>query len=311
MKYTKELKVGISVLLAAAILYLGIRFLKGSDVFSSSHHYYLKYPTTEALEVSHPVLIHGIVVGQVNRLQLMPESYFVEVRISVNGDINIPKGTIGELQSSSLLGGKSIALILSEERNNMHENEDTLKSRIKQGFGDLFSQPNTQKGIEKTIENLNLFVESLSTSGQLTIETLRRIDTIAFSVSRLLNTNQPHIEHSMQQFSQMSERLNRATLQMDSLMLDLRLGVQDLDLKSMGEVARGVNQSVSEAHLLLKSLRTGKGTLGKLVTDEKLYLQLNQTLKQLGDVLQHLEERPRDFLAPLGRRNPKTQKKKN
>ena len=152
MKYTKELKVGISVLLAVATLYLGVRYLKGSDVFSSSHHYYLKYPATEALEVSHPVLIHGIVVGQVDNLQLVPESYSVEVRINVSGDINIPRGTIGELQSSSLLGGKSIALILSEERNHLHEDEDTLKSRIKQGLGDLFTQPNTQKDLQKTIE---------------------------------------------------------------------------------------------------------------------------------------------------------------
>ena len=130
-------------------------------------------------------------------------------------------------------------------------------------------------------------------------------------MNRLLNTNQSHIEYSMQQFSQMSERLNRATLQMDSLMIDLRSGVQDLDLKSMGEVAYGVNQAVSEAHLLLKSLRAGEGTLGKLITDDQLYLQLNQTLKQLDNVLQHLDERPRDFLAPLGRRKPKSQQKKN
>ena len=310
MQHTRALRVGISVLSAAAVLYFGVRYLKGSDLLSSSYHYYLKYPSTQELEVSNPVLINGIVVGQVDRLELIPETYFVEVRISVEKDIGIPRGTIAELQNSSLLGGKSITLTLPNERIYMHEDEDTLKARIKHSIGDLFSQPETKNDMSKMISNLNMFVESLSTSGELTIETLHQLDTIAISMNKLINANQAHVEHSMRQFSQMSERLNHATLHMDSLILELRVAIKDIDPKSMGEVVRGANSSVSEARLLLKSLREGEGTLGQLITNDQLYVQLSETLKQLSDLLDHLDNRPRDFLAPLGRRDRKVQKKK-
>ena len=308
--YIKEIKVGATVLLTVVVLYVGVRYLKGMDVFSSSTHYYLRYPSTKALEVSNPVTINGIVVGQVSHMQLLAQSYAIEVEISVTNQVSLPKGTIGELRSNSILGGKSIALILPEETQGTHEDGDTLTSRTKGGVSDIFQQAETKEDLASSIHNLSLFIESLTASGRLAIHTLNQVDTIVVTLNRLIENNQSQIQYSMSQFSQMSARLNQASLQMDSLLVDARYSLKEINPQAVGQVVRGLDTSVQQVNALLKGLRAGKGSLGKFMVDDKLYLQLNETLAQLEGLAEHFNRSPKDFLSPLGRSEKRIKKQK-
>ena len=63
--FTKEVKIGISVLVTIAILIFGINYLKGINIFKASNYYYATYQNVNGLTVSAPVMLNGFKVGQV------------------------------------------------------------------------------------------------------------------------------------------------------------------------------------------------------------------------------------------------------
>ena len=64
----KELTIGGLVIVALAVLILGIDFLKGVNVFKASNYYYVEYTNVEGLAISAPVTLNGFKVGQVREI---------------------------------------------------------------------------------------------------------------------------------------------------------------------------------------------------------------------------------------------------
>ena len=111
MKISKEFKVGVLVVIAGAIFYLGFNFLKGVDFFSPTRTYFVDYENIDGLTVSNPVVINGMTVGRVKELQLIPGKE-TKIVVTLDVDDQIPVNTIttATLVSSDLLGGKMIVL---------------------------------------------------------------------------------------------------------------------------------------------------------------------------------------------------------
>ncbi|MBV5343098.1 MCE family protein, partial [bacterium] len=67
--FTREVKVGIMVTISIFVLYFGLNFLKGIDVFSPISTYYAVYNNIDGLVPSSPILIKGYKVGQVEEIK--------------------------------------------------------------------------------------------------------------------------------------------------------------------------------------------------------------------------------------------------
>ena len=55
----KELTIGALVIVALAVLFIGIDFLKGINVFKAANYYYVQYTNVEGLAISAPVNLNG------------------------------------------------------------------------------------------------------------------------------------------------------------------------------------------------------------------------------------------------------------
>jgi phospholipid/cholesterol/gamma-HCH transport system substrate-binding protein len=94
MFQSNELKVGFLALLAFLILYFGFNFLKGNDVFSSSRIYYVEYENVDGLMVSNQVMVNGIEVGKVKKVEIQPtKANKILVTLRFSQDIVIPDKT--------------------------------------------------------------------------------------------------------------------------------------------------------------------------------------------------------------------------
>lgn len=66
---SKEFVIGISVILAIAILFFGIEYLKGINMLNPANFYYVSCDNVSGLEVSASVQIDGYKVGQVREIR--------------------------------------------------------------------------------------------------------------------------------------------------------------------------------------------------------------------------------------------------
>ncbi len=58
-KFSKEVKIGIAFVVALFILYFGINFLKGINIFKPSNSYTVVFDDVTGLTLSSPVVLNG------------------------------------------------------------------------------------------------------------------------------------------------------------------------------------------------------------------------------------------------------------
>ena len=109
--FSKEALIAITVIISLCILYFGIEYLKGINLFKPANFYYAKFEKVDGLAVSAPVTINGFQVGQVREINYDYEKNDISVLLSLNKDLRIPKESNVKL-SVDMLGTAQLVLTL-------------------------------------------------------------------------------------------------------------------------------------------------------------------------------------------------------
>lgn len=142
LKISREFKVGLYFVLAVAVIYWGVNFLKGNDVFASGTIYYAVYNNTEGLTKAKAIQINGYQVGLVDEIYFHPDrSGRLIVKMRMAEEYPLAKNTVARIHSTGLLGEKSIQLMLGDSGSGMAQTGDTLRSDVE---GSLTEEVNRQ-----------------------------------------------------------------------------------------------------------------------------------------------------------------------
>ena len=71
-----------------AVLYWGVNFLKGENIFSNKQFFYAVYDNVNGLTISRPVTINGFKVGQVSNIDFNSENADLIVQVAIEEDIH-------------------------------------------------------------------------------------------------------------------------------------------------------------------------------------------------------------------------------
>ena len=176
--FRKEVIIGICVLVALAILILGIDFLKGVNVFKPTNYYYASFENVEGLAVSSPVMLNGFKVGQVREMEYeFDNPGHVLVEMSLDSRLKVPQGSKAVL-GTDILGTASIVLHLSKSATD-HSVGDRLigenSSSLLASAGDML--PAVQQifpKIDTLLTNLNAVVADPALTASV-----KRLDAIS------------------------------------------------------------------------------------------------------------------------------------
>ncbi|MDE5725182.1 MAG: MlaD family protein, partial [Duncaniella sp.] len=93
-EYSKEIKIGVAVLVALAALIFGINYLKGVNLFKAANYYYVSYTNVTGLAQSAPVTLNGYKVGLVRSIEYEYDNPgHVLVELSLDRQLRIPTGS--------------------------------------------------------------------------------------------------------------------------------------------------------------------------------------------------------------------------
>ena len=132
-RISKEIKISVAFLVSIVLLYVGVNFLKGSNVFSHDNTYYTVVGNAGGVASGGQVMANGFQVGTVNRVvydYACPDRIVLALR--VNESLRIPKGSRA-LLVNSLLGGVSIELKLAQAVE-CYADGDTIPSGVANGL---------------------------------------------------------------------------------------------------------------------------------------------------------------------------------
>ena len=94
-----------AVVLAVAILFLAYSYSSANIGSSNGYEVKARFSSIGALSVGDKVVISGVKVGSVSRIELDKERYLAEVYLDIGNEYKLPEDTAAFISSESLMGG--------------------------------------------------------------------------------------------------------------------------------------------------------------------------------------------------------------
>ena len=310
MLKSNELKVGFLALIAFLILYFGFNFLKGNDIFSSARIYYVEYENVDGLMVSNQVMINGIEVGKVKKVEIQPsKSNRILVTLRLSQDMVIPDKTVAVLSDGALLGGKIIRLRL-EGKGNLAE-ETFLKGETEVGLTTLLKEraipviANADsllvsfRQISTKFDNTGTYLNTLLKTSNETVSNLNG------SVNGIVADNRANIAQISSNMKTLSSDLIETEKQLRPLLTKFNSVADSLQALRLGKTLKEVDAAVISLKKIVQGLERGEGTAGKLIKNDSLYVGLNKTLVDLDKLLLDFRLQPKRYIgiSVFGKKN--------
>lgn len=294
MKYTREIKVGVLAIICVFLLFYGLNFLKGVNIFSPTNSYHGVYTNLHGLEEQASVFIMGHKVGQVDRLRydFTKDSAFT-VDISIRKDIVLPEGTSLALRADGLLGGMALELLFPEDATEKLQQQAlikqgaTLPTVYLPGIMENLQNELIAK-IANAVEQVDTLVAQLN--GQLEGDhlksTLANVDRISGDLTdvsgdlrRIMNTQVPGI-------------VNNA----DTAIANLNTVIADIKAADLKATVARVDTAIEGVNAVVADVRAQKGTLGQLIYNKSLYNHVDATVISADSLLTDIKAHPKRYV---------------
>ena len=289
MKLTKEIKIALVAIVGILVMYFGINFLKGMNLFSTNNAYYMTFDDIQGLGASTPIYADGYKVGTVDGLEYdYKENGPIKVKVDINKDLRIPQGSKAEIVKD-LMGNLQVNLLLANNPRERVEPGGVIPGAVNGGMMDKAA-------------NLVPVVEKM----------LPKLDSILTSVNALLAD--PALAASLHNVETITSNLTVSTRELNTLMAGLNKQVPGMMRKANGVLdntnrltanlasldvqgtLNKVNQTLESAHQFTEKLNSNQGSLGLLMNDTKLYDNLTSTMSHADSLVIDLKAHPKRYV---------------
>lgn len=290
MKYfTKEVKIALVAIAGVVVLFFGMNFLKGLNIFSSEDNYYVQFSDITGLSSSSPVYADGFKVGVVKDIIYdYSHTEGSKVLIGVDKQLRIPQGSSAEIVSD-MLGNVKVNLLLANNPREKVAPGGLIKGIINDGaMGKL--------------QDMVPAVEKM----------LPKLDSIMTSLNAILAD--PAIRQSLHNVQTITDNLTTSTAQLNTLMVGLNKNVPGMMAKAnnvldntetltanlaavdVASTMRQVDQTIANVQQLTAKLNSKDGSLGLLMNDTQLYDNLNSTMRNADSLVIDLRQHPKRYV---------------
>ena len=289
MKLTKEIKIALVAIVGILVMYFGINFLKGMNLFSTNNTYYMTFDDIQGLGASTPIYADGYKVGTVDGMEYdYKENGPIKVKVDINKDLRIPQGSKAEIVKD-LMGNLQVNLLLANNPRERVEPGGIIPGAVNGGMMDKAA-------------NLIPVVEKM----------LPKLDSILTSVNALLAD--PALAASLHNVETITSNLTVSTRELNTLMAGLNKQVPGMVRKANGVLdntnrltanlasldvqgtLNKVNQTLESAHQFTEKLNSNQGSLGLLMNDTKLYDNLTSTMGHADSLVIDLKAHPKRYV---------------
>ncbi len=306
MKIPKEVKIGLIITLVLVVFIWGINFLKGRNLFTTSNQYYAVFDAIGGLEKSARVGANGYTLGIVSDITFFPGNYKkILVEISVDRQFKIPKNTVLEVYSADFMGSKAINLVLGNSPL-FAKDDDTLASRYD---GDLLKK---LMPLKDRAENLIISIDSVMAIIRTTFnpETKRNVQRSIAAMDDLILSQKTKIALILDHLESISNNLAGSNKSVTNIVNNLSSVSDSMAKADFKKVIDQTNFALSQSNDILLKINKGKGTIGKLVNNDSLYLVLEKTVKDLDSLINDLNKNPKRYVhfSVFGKTDTKNKK---
>lgn len=288
MKGSLETRIGIFVALAMIAGVLSIELAGELSFFRKGYSVRTYFDDAGELKVGDPVKLGGIPVGAISSIgwsEQQPGK--VEIVLELNEGAPVKTDSQAEIRFQGLLGSQFIAISFGSPAAPLIDSNAILETRDLPDLGDIMERmESVAVGVEKMTKTFSgdSFADLLApladfvkeNSPRLT-KTVQNVETISNTIAngegtigKLINDDSLYSE-TMAMIGNLETTFDKAGKNVDLALEDARSVLGD---------ARGV----------MADVRNGEGTLGQLLTQKKLYQEMETSMTSLREILEKINQ---------------------
>lgn len=296
---SKELKIGIILIIVIVSFVWGFNFLKGHDLLDGkAREFQVEYTKIGGLNRASSVTLNGLKVGQVKDIAFNTAEEKrgqLIVTFAVENDFQFSKNSVVKIYSPNPLSPSNLAIVPNYEGEmavsgdmlkgemeeslftSIGERLDPLQTKIEKVIvraDTLFSGVNKILN-DKTINGINSSVSNLAA----TIYELRQ--TIK-TVNSLVVDNQDNLKQTLENTKNITGNLNKLA--------------DSLTTVNFNSIIQKAENAVDNFNELSKKINSTDGSIGRLINDDELYRNVEAATKELEQLLRDLKINPKRYV---------------
>jgi len=322
LKISSEIKVGAVIILALGLLYFGMNYLKGSDVFSKSRYFFAVYEKVDGLNTDNVILVNGFKVGRVAEITLIPEEgNLIMVKMEIIEDqLNIPDSSVARIVSEDVLGTKAISLEFSQDTN-FHVSGDTLISDIDEALQSIIEEKLAplQLQIEGVIAEARDLVSTTKILVTTTNESIEKaktsmdvINKTTSDIDKLVVTQNENLTRVLGDITAIASNIRSNSKNINAILENVATISDSLTRANYAAAIQNATNALTQLDSMITKINEGEGSLGMLLNDDKLYNNLEQASLEIDKLAEDLRVNPERYvhISVFGKKEDKEVKPK-
>lgn len=265
----KSIKAGIFAIVVIIILFAGWIWLAGIEFKKPGYEVVIKFSDVTGLKVNDPVRVGGVEKGNVKKITYIGASRrggmvgtdprvcpYIEVKVMMENDVILYSDANAEILDVAMISG-------------------TKYMKLHPGTSGVLLKPGT---IIEGKPSIGLPISILGDIGEKVNELLFAVNT-----SDLINS--------------VGSTLKSLQTTVDELADMMKESKEDIEITAINakKISIRLDNTLSNVDTILARIKTGKGTLGQLATNDTVYRELTATLSSVRELVQDIKLNPRKY----------------
>lgn len=288
--WSKNVKIGAAFLISLVMIYFGINFLKGVNIFKKQNTYISVFDNVTNLNISSPILVNGYQVGLINSISMMDDdSLSLAVQIRLDKGFKVKKGSKLEF-STDFLGSSSVNLLMNPYTTEYLSPGDTIEGTREVGLMDGVAKviPKTDS-IMSRIDSVSIALQTIATdTAWLTAiesmsRTMKQLESSSNSLTKVMATLEKDMPTIGDNLAEITTNLKKVTDDIAQLDINNSFNALDTTLVNLKQLS--------------ENLTSKDNSLGKLTNDTQLHDSITSTVNSATQLLNDIRENPEKYLS--------------
>lgn len=321
-KITKEVRTAVVAILTILLFIWMAYFIKGKNLFTKEHTYYAIYKSTGGTFVSSPVVLNGLKVGRISDIGFVSEAdKRIMIHFTVSSKVPMPINTIASIEALGLLSGTGIVLYLGNSTEYKKDGDEFISKSTPDLLSQLVPIKNKAELMLESFDSLLISLNQvlsqdnighLSTSFAALSNSLENIEAISNSTKGLLDQEKKNLADLISSFASVSRNLNNNSAKINNIISNISNISDTIALSNLSSTFLKLNTTVSDMSVIMHNIKQGNGSIGNLLYNDSLYLNVQNASNQLNLLLEDFRLNPKRYvnISVFGGKDKKDKKKK-
>jgi phospholipid/cholesterol/gamma-HCH transport system substrate-binding protein len=236
--------------------------------------------------------VNGVDRGKVKKVDLLAKMVVVEM--AVKQGVELPRDSQVSLASVGFMGERQVTIVRGNAPQVIAPG-DTINGALMMGMSDVMGQAgDAMDDVKAAVKNLRELTDAINKDGQLQ-NGVADFAATSKSVRSMTEENQARISRTL-------DNLDHSTSQLSKL-LDTHYADIDSSLTAFGQAGKEVQNTVAQLteisdnlKQISTNLKDGKGSAGRLLTDQTLVLRMESATASLDTLLKDMKAHPNKYV---------------